>query len=251
MLATPLTACLVVVGRHLPQLEWLYVLLSDEEALALHAKLYQRLLALDPESASDILEQNKEKLTQAAMFDDVLLPALRMAERDRHDEVTSPDRAERVHESLDALVKEACRHPSDDTAAEVLCVGASDHADHLSAILAADLLRAQDVPAMASEEALESSKLIQLIAKKKPRLVLVSAVPPVATVQARERARKLAQLFPRLPVVVGVYLDVMPTKARDRLLATGAVGIAESLAEAVEITRKVLSGERAPSSTAA
>ncbi|NEK55835.1 AI-2E family transporter, partial [Rhizobium leguminosarum] len=57
MLSTPLTVCLVVLGRHVPQFGVLDVLLGNEPVLEPHEKLYQRLLAGDPNEASDNAEE--------------------------------------------------------------------------------------------------------------------------------------------------------------------------------------------------
>jgi hypothetical protein len=56
LLSTPLTVCLVVLGRHVPQFEFLEVLLGHEPVLKPHQQLYQRLLAGDPVEATDRAE---------------------------------------------------------------------------------------------------------------------------------------------------------------------------------------------------
>ena len=57
VMATPLTVCLVVMGRYVPHMSFLHTLLSDEEVLSPDARFYQRLLAMDPEEATDIAEE--------------------------------------------------------------------------------------------------------------------------------------------------------------------------------------------------
>jgi hypothetical protein len=56
ILSTPLTVCLVVLGRHVPQLEFLNILLGDEPVLPVEAHFYQRLLALDYKEARDLID---------------------------------------------------------------------------------------------------------------------------------------------------------------------------------------------------
>ena len=58
VLSTPLTACLVVLGRYVPPLEFLEVLLGDEPALSTNVTFYQRLLAHDQDEATDLIEQH-------------------------------------------------------------------------------------------------------------------------------------------------------------------------------------------------
>src|SRR6266478_9768 len=84
LLATPLTVCLVVLGRYVPSLEFLSVLLSDEPVLAPETRFYQRLLAMDVEEATEVAEEFLKDKSLEALDDEVLIPALTLAERDRH-----------------------------------------------------------------------------------------------------------------------------------------------------------------------
>ena len=84
VMSTPLTVCLTVMGRYVPQLSFLNTLLSDEEVLPPEARFYQRLLALDPEEAADIAEEYLKENSLESLYDKVLLPALSLAEQDRH-----------------------------------------------------------------------------------------------------------------------------------------------------------------------
>ncbi|WP_082511069.1 MULTISPECIES: AI-2E family transporter [unclassified Rhizobium] len=83
MLSTPLTVCLVVLGRHVPQFAFLDVLLGNEAVLEPHEKLYQRLLAGDPSEATDNAEEYLEDEYLADYYEKVGLPALLLAELDR------------------------------------------------------------------------------------------------------------------------------------------------------------------------
>jgi hypothetical protein len=83
LLSTPLTVCLTVLGKHMPQLEFLAVLLGDEPALEPKISFYQRLLAGDEDEANDIVEQNLQRLSPAEIFDEVLVPALIRTAADR------------------------------------------------------------------------------------------------------------------------------------------------------------------------
>lgn len=83
VLSTPLTVCLVVLGRHVPQFEFLDVLFGNEPVLEPHARLYQRLLAGDPEEATDHAEEMLEEKYLFEFYDKVAIPALLLGERDR------------------------------------------------------------------------------------------------------------------------------------------------------------------------
>ena len=84
VLSTPLTVCLVVLGRYVPQLEFLHILLGDEPVLTPDAQFYQRLLAGRSSGARQVLEQHLEGSSLLELYDSVVIPALGLAEQDRH-----------------------------------------------------------------------------------------------------------------------------------------------------------------------
>ncbi|AEH88803.1 MULTISPECIES: AI-2E family transporter [Mesorhizobium] len=83
VLSTPLTVCLVVLGRHVTQFEFLDVLFGNEPVLEPHARLYQRLLAGDPEEATDHAEEILEEQYLVEFYGKVAVPALLLGEQDR------------------------------------------------------------------------------------------------------------------------------------------------------------------------
>jgi len=83
LLSTPLTVCLVVLGRHVPRLGFFHVLLGKEPALAPELKFYQRLLARDPDEATELVEEYLEGESLDKLYDAVIMPALGLAEQDR------------------------------------------------------------------------------------------------------------------------------------------------------------------------
>ncbi|MBX3598960.1 MAG: AI-2E family transporter, partial [Rhizobiaceae bacterium] len=83
VLSTPLTVCLVVLGRHVPQFEFLDVLFGNEPVLEPHARLYQRLLAGDPDEAADHAESMLEDKYLVEYYDEIGIPALLLGEHDR------------------------------------------------------------------------------------------------------------------------------------------------------------------------
>lgn len=83
LLSTPLTVCLVVLGRHVPQFGFLDVLLGSEPVLTPVESLYQRLLAGDPDEATERAEEYLDKNPLLDFYDDVAVPALALVEKDR------------------------------------------------------------------------------------------------------------------------------------------------------------------------
>jgi predicted PurR-regulated permease PerM len=104
LLSTPLTVCLVVLGRHVPQFEFLDVLFGNEPVLDPHQQLYQRLLAGDPEEATDRAELFLEENRLVTFYETVAMPALALGEEDRARGVMSDERRRRVADSALDLV---------------------------------------------------------------------------------------------------------------------------------------------------
>jgi predicted PurR-regulated permease PerM len=105
-LATPLTVCLVVMGKYIPQLEFLSILLSDQPVLQTHERFYQRLLADDPEEAEDLIEEASKELSLVELCDTVLLPALRYAEQDHDRGAIDETRRAAIVDHIDAFVED-------------------------------------------------------------------------------------------------------------------------------------------------
>ena len=82
LLATPLTVCLAVLGRHVPGLRVLATLVSDQPVLAPASAYYQRLLARQVPDAREIVEQQMRAEAPESVFDALLMPALSYARRD-------------------------------------------------------------------------------------------------------------------------------------------------------------------------
>jgi predicted PurR-regulated permease PerM len=110
LIATPLTLCLVVLGRHVERLEFLDVLLGDRPALTPAENLYQRMLAGDPDEALDYAEQLLKERSLSSYYDDVVLAGLQLAANDASRGVLGGRQLERVRISIQALVQDLGSH---------------------------------------------------------------------------------------------------------------------------------------------
>jgi hypothetical protein len=106
ILSTPLTVCLILIGRYIPQLNFLEILLGDEPVLSPQAHFYQRLLALDEEEARDIVEEYLKQNPIGNLYDSVLIPALSLAEKDRHMNVLDEIRTKFIYQNTRELIEE-------------------------------------------------------------------------------------------------------------------------------------------------
>jgi predicted PurR-regulated permease PerM len=261
MLAAPLTVCLVVVGRHVPQLEFLTVLFGDEPPISPAARLYQRLLARDAEEAVGLVQNELQRRSLVELFDDVLVAALSLAEQDRHQGVLDPDRERYLTEAFAALLDEvsdtapaAAVEPAAAASHRrpVVCVPARDEADALVASMLAMVLERQGIPALAIGAQPLAAEMLERVASVDAAAVCISALPPLAVTHARYLAKRLRARFPELPLVVGIWnANADLAVARQRLASAGAEQIATTLAEASGLLVNATVPSRAAPETAA
>jgi predicted PurR-regulated permease PerM len=123
ILSTPLTLCLVVLGRHVKRLEFLDVMLGDRPALSPVESFYQRMLAGDPDEAGDQAELLLKKMPLSSYYDEVAMKGLQFAVQDVRRGVLAPERLDRMRRSVETMVQDLDEHedvqppePSEDDA---------------------------------------------------------------------------------------------------------------------------------------
>lgn len=147
LLATPLTVCLVVLGRHVPNLQFLDILLGNQPVLSPEETLYQRLLARDPEEATEQAEAFARDKSIEAFFDEVALPALVIAQHDSDRGVlTAKGRgvlAEGFAVVLDNLTEDdpVVTEPDTETAPAIACLAVQSELDLAASLMLQHLLR--------------------------------------------------------------------------------------------------------------
>jgi len=104
VLATPLTICLVVLGRHVEHLRFLDILLGDRPALSPPELFYQRMLASDPAEAVDMAEKFLKERSLAGYYESVALKGLMLAQADLRRDRLSPDRLAEIRDSVTEVI---------------------------------------------------------------------------------------------------------------------------------------------------
>jgi predicted PurR-regulated permease PerM len=238
LLATPLTVCVAVIGRHIPEFGFFNMLLGTEAVLRPSERFYQRLLALDAEDAASIVEQYASAHGTARTADEIILPALRLAEVDRRKGALEPARERFVYQHIRRIVELLEPAAPANAPGSVCVVAAHDDADHIAALLAAKLFgRSQacvvGAPALAAEVA-------HAAAEHRCGAVLISAVPPKAH-YAGYLARRLRRELPEVKIVVGLWAgeDNVGT-TRERLAKLGVDQVLVRIAEAPSVLRKLV-----------
>jgi predicted PurR-regulated permease PerM len=255
LLAIPVTVCLVVMGKYIPQLSFLYTLLGDQPVLEPHERLYQRLLASNRDEADDLLEESVRTHSRGEVCETIILPALQLAEVD-HDLGTLPDAKrlmvfEHIEEWADDFiaVKNVPRAPPGNPTSPafgttVLCVPAEDQADEISAKLLASLLLEHGIKARTAKNGWAD--------EPKPDAVVISALPPDAVTAAKRVCRALRQRWHDVPILVGLWNAIGdPERPRQRLESAGANSVCTSYGECIALLEIRFSAARRPSPNSA
>jgi predicted PurR-regulated permease PerM len=256
ILSTPLTVCVVVLGRYVPQLSFLHILLGDEPVLAPEAQIYQRLLAMDQLEAHTIVDQFLKGRPLVELYDLVLIPALSLAEQDRHKGAIDAAREEFLFLSFNEMIAEFSEYQLADSpsgAAErldsrILCLPAHDRADEITAVMLSQILEQKGFATLSFPVVGPSlNEVLALIETGRGDVVCVSALPPYAFAPARAMCKQIRERFPKLKVVVCVWGfsgDVQ--KAITRFERTQPDRLSTSLAEAVAHIQELVSPKPEP-----
>jgi predicted PurR-regulated permease PerM len=224
VLATPLTVCVVVLGKYVPGMDFIGVLISDQPAMESNISYYQRLLAMDQAEAAEIVEEHLKTHPQEQLFDGVLIPALNYARRDRELGRLTEDgeqfvfRATReILEDLNSLKPESSSEVSDSsqpatidenspvTLPKVRILGcpAQDEADELALLMFRQLLDCTKYEVEIMSDAMLTAEVVARIGEKSPAMICIAAVPPGGLAQTRYLCKRLRARFPNLKIAVG------------------------------------------------
>ncbi|WP_052120111.1 AI-2E family transporter [Inquilinus limosus] len=144
LLAVPLTVCLAVLGRHVPQFGFLDVMLGSTPALTPEAHFYQRILAGDPLEASELAERGLQGQPRQALFEGTILPAIHMAQADRQRGALDGSQRAAVWGAILAAVADL-DEDEPEAPPTVLCLGARDELDQAAALMTGQLLAEQGI----------------------------------------------------------------------------------------------------------
>jgi predicted PurR-regulated permease PerM len=222
LLATPLTVCIAVMGRYIPEMGYLNVLLGVEPVLAPEARFYQRLVALDQDEALELAAAHQREHGALALCDQLVIPALALAEIDRHKGALDPERERFAFDTVRQIIEEFDDPDASAGApvAGVCVISAHDEADELAAAVLARFLPGAQV----------FSKVPTELAC---RVVCISAVPPHAASHAGSLARRLKRDAPQLKVLVALWTSDGLDRIKPRLLSAGVDEVVTRLPDAI------------------
>ena len=255
LLSTPLTVCLVVIGKYVPQLSFLRVMLGDESVLSPSMRLYQRLLAMDRHEVEDLVAEYMKDHTLLETYDQLLIPALGLSEQDRHGGRVDEKRQQFIRETIRAMVEKfgkdlglrdgkvedymgaTATEQNKNVEAEghcVFCLPASDEADEIVALMLAQVLTPVIGSARYVPTTVLASEMVQIVGRYGSQVVCISALPPASVARARYLCKRLRQASGDLRLVFGLWtVRGDPARLRSRLACSDGDAIVSTLADAV------------------
>jgi predicted PurR-regulated permease PerM len=237
VLATPLTICLAVIGRHVDRLNFIHVMLGDQPALTPAEVVYQRMLAGDPVEATEQAQKFLRESPLAAYYDEVLMAGLKLAQADAERGALDVERMQRIRDSVAEIAEDLSSHqdkcePSSASEADgplariseaetalsagdaaqlpqqwrdgmaVLCIPGTGLLDEAAAIALAQLLARRGIGARAREaDALSMSKIFSLDTKG-VALVCLCYLGNPSPAQMRYAARRMRRQAPDALVLI-------------------------------------------------
>ncbi|HEY6766450.1 MAG TPA: AI-2E family transporter [Candidatus Sulfotelmatobacter sp.] len=264
ILAVPLTVCMIVLGRYVPRMSFLQILLGDETALSLEAQFYQRLLALDQDDARTLVNNYLKVQPLIDFYDKVLVPALTLAEQDRHKGALNETRESFFFLSVSEIVSELAVHRPQESvrkprrrrsrwasttqpeipslnsgsaisAVRIFCLAANDQADEITSSMLAQLLERAGHGVLSLPCGSPLEEILAHLAPDPDDVICISAVPPFAFAQASSLCQRVRVQWPEIKVLAGIWgaPDDLE-QAKERFGSTPPDQVVASLGQAVE-----------------
>ncbi len=259
VMSAPIAVCLMVIGKNIPQLAFLNLLLGSEPALRSDMGIYQRFMLGDEQEATRLILLRLKDAPTEEVFDEMLIPTLSFAKRDFLRNQLSEEDCKLVlagvHNSLGHTEKflQTIEQRKEDelklATAEVdapvpvevrrvtmlVCPGA-DASDSAALIMLRQSLGS--VQWIIEQTAVETltSELAARIAIDPPAILCIAALPPRGLAHARYLCKRLRDSSPELQIVVGRWGQKRNCKLeREQLEQAGATFVTTSLAETIQL----------------
>ncbi len=263
LLSTPLTLCLVVIGRHVKRLEFLDVLLGDRPALTPVESFYQRMLAGDPDEAATQAEQLLRTRSLSSYYDDVALRSLQLAAADAARGVLAPERQLRMRDAMTGLLDDLEIHddvlPGPNQAddgpaanppiegdprpppirmppklqslppawrgdAPILCVGGRGPLDDAAAAMAAQILAKHGLPSRLAQHEAVARATLPALDMQDISLIVVSYMEATGSpAHLRSLVRRLRRRAPEAGIILALWAADSPPEPGQDLRQTEAL----------------------------
>lgn len=201
LLATPLTVCVAVLGRHVRSLRFLAVIFADEPALQPHVRFYQRLLARDEDEASHVANRKLQESGPLEVIDQVLMPAVTLVLQHREqNEITEDDATfmlDVIAETLQQLPTSAeVKRPS----GSIIGLAPPTMADLLTLEMLRTAYGREHITSMAPE--LTTEEAVSMAVRQKPRMICIAGAASTRGSELRNYCRRIRAALPDAKIVV-------------------------------------------------
>ena len=216
LLSTPLTVCLVVIGRHVEQLEFLHVLLGDSPPLTASETFYQRMLANDPVEVAEQARECLKTMSLVDYYDAVMLPGLLLAQGDASGERLSVERQTAIRDATAEVIEDLGEEAAEDHEAPspspawsrdgaVLCIGGRGPLDDCAAAILAQVLGQRGIGARAASHAALGKNTIAALDVSAARLICLSCFDGTSMAYLRFALRRVRRHAPGVPILIGAW----------------------------------------------
>ena len=255
VLASPLTVCLVVLGRHAPNLKFLDTLLGDRPALEPPQRFYQRLLARDQDEAAEIADAELEHRPLTGVYESLLMPALNFVRQDARLERIEDAGMQHLSEAVREIAEALARHQAPSSGAKedaeeaaapsktlrFLGIPSRDAVDEAALSMLAALTQSHALEWVSATRSQDTQELVAMIARDAPDLVCVASIPPGGVTHARHLCARLRARFPDLRIVVGRWGSADDVeRERAQLLAAGVERVDVALLDTVRFCARMV-----------
>jgi predicted PurR-regulated permease PerM len=245
LLATPLTVCIAVLGRHVRSLRFLAVIFADEPALMPHVRFYQRLLARDEDEAGALVNRKLQESGPIDVIDQVLLPTVTLVLQHRdQNEITEDDETfvlDVVAETLQQMpVNESAKRPN----ANIIGLAAPTMADLLILEMLRTAYGREHISPMAPQLTTEEALLIAI--RQKPRMICIAGTATTRGSELRNYCRRVRSALPETKILVlrpQLTEDQTPLST-ERFKEAGADCLALGTKEAVVAIERLLADQQ-------
>jgi predicted PurR-regulated permease PerM/GAF domain-containing protein len=208
-LSTPLTVCLIVIGRQVPQLHFLEVLFGQEPDLPPAERFYQRLLISNSHEAKTLISDLLKTKSRETVYDEILLPALSQIEEAKHAEEITVARADELLQTVEEIAEDSTSQQTSTANAEskpvkrVFSIPARDFADEVASQLVLQVLADLASTRVLSADS-STPDILQALEGQSFDAICVTGVPPHALRHIRMRCHQIRTRFPDAVVVACV-----------------------------------------------
>jgi predicted PurR-regulated permease PerM len=235
IMSTPLTVCLLVIGRRLPQLGFLEVLLGSRPAFDAPTRIYQRLLAGDSAEAVELAVASVENGNVAVCYDELGVTVLRMATND-HTGASTVEHRHRVLTGMEALLREfEEQHPTGEVEQRprVVCIGGKWEVDNLAARMLTHAMALAGHAVAFRPAGVVSADYVAGLALDGVSTVCISYFSPEPQTQAQRFCRRLRRRWPDVQIVLALWNAAPELQQEGAAEAMGAQAVVNSVGEAV------------------